>query len=405
MKKILAISLAMLMLLGMISCAGYAEGESLLAKDDSAYVSMTMAELYEEAKKEAAEGKTLAVYSTTSSTSQAVTAFQEAYPDIPIEFTKYKDNALAELIPQEAKGTGYGDVVIAADSSGETYMEWYPAGYVLAYYPAMIEDTLVENYTDFGVPITMEADIWYYNTETFPDGAPVSNWWQVLEKNEDGTYKYKLASHPTSKLGFASDMSNMVLLSDELAQAYKDLYGTDLEYTYDASELGVEENNAGYEWLYRYLQADVTTFTDSDEVVEFVNGSTPEEPILGFCPRLKLDNARDAGFTLDYITDMAPFSGFAKTKYVYICTNTDNPAAARLFAFFALGGEDGKGAGYVPFVDREGAYPTISTFDASAINRFTLEELGSRPTDLQFVYDHYLDIQDFWTLYADKFMG
>jgi iron(III) transport system substrate-binding protein len=269
----------------------------------------------------------------------------------------------------------------------------------------MIEETLDKNYTAFGVPITLEADIWYYSTTTFPDGAPVNNWWQVLEKNEDGSYKYKLASHPTSKLGFASDMSNMVLHSEELEKAYKDLYGTDLEYTYDASELGVEENNAGYEWLYRYLQADLTTFTDSDEVVEYVNTSTPEEPILGFCTSLKLDNARDAGFTLDYITDMAPFSGFAKTKYVYICTNTDSPAAARLFAFFALGGEDGKGAGYVPFVDREGAYPTISTFDASAINRFTLEELGSMPTDLEFVYDHYLDVQDFWTLYADRFMS
>ncbi len=381
---------------------------SMLVTDESEYAKMTEEELYQEALKEYADGHTLVVYSETSSTEKSTKKFEEAYPGLTVEVSKKKAKDLVTLIPQEAKSTtAYSDLVITSDSTGSIYEEWYKNGYVLAYYPADVTD-LNQDYVAYGLPITIECNVWYYNTEMYPDGCPITNWWQLLEQNEDGSYKYKLCTHPASTLSLASDFCNMVLHGDEFAKAYEDLYGKPLEYTYPADELGVEPNNAGYEWIYRYLQSSYTLFTDSDEICTYVDSATADTadgtPIFGYGTGIKLGDAHDNGMKVDYITDIAPFSGFAKTKYVYIRTNTDNPAAARLFTLFSLGGKDATGNGYDAYVNRTGCYPTRANRDELQFNPdHPLASVHSLPTNLEYVYEHYVDIQDFFEYYAAAF--
>lgn len=415
-RRMLAIVLALVMVLSLAACGSPANkpsgddkqetkpAESLLVKDESEYAKMSEDELYQKALEEYKAGHTLVVYSETGSTEKSTKKFEEKYPGLTVEVSKKKAKDLVTLIPTEAKSeTAYSDLVVTSDSTGSIYEEWYKNGYVFAYYPPMVSD-LNQDYVAYGLPITIECNVWYYNTEAFPNGSPINNWWQLLEKNEDGTYKYKLCSHPASTLALASDFCNLVLHSDEMAKAYEDLYGQPLEYTYDAAELGVPENNAGYEWIYRYLQSDYTLFTDSDEICTYVNSGTAEAPVFGYGTGIKLGDALDNGLHVEYITDMAPFSGFAKTKYVYIRTNTDNPAAARLFTLFSLGGDDAQGAGYDAYVNRMGCYPTRAKRDELAYNpNHPLASLNSLPTNLEYVYENYVDIQDFFEYYAAKF--
>ncbi len=431
-KKTLALSVAMLMMLTLSACGGASTESSsgksssgtepsgsesavsreeasqanptLLVVDDSEYATMTEEELYQAALKEYADGHTLVIYSETGSTEKSTKKFEEAYPGLTVEVTKKKAKDLVTLIPTEAKSqTAYSDLVITSDTSGSIYEEWYQKGYVFAYYPPMIDD-LNQDYVTYGLPITIECNIWYYNTDLYPDGCPITSWWQLLEQNENGSYKYKLCSHPASTLSIASDFCNMVLHADEMAQAYENLYGMPLEYTYDADELGVEPENAGYEWIFRYLQSDYTLFNDSDEICTYVNSATTENPIFGYGTGIKLGDALENGLTVDYITDMDPFSGFAKTKYVYIRSNTDNPAAARLFTIFSLGGEDAQGAGYDAYVNRMGCYPTRSSRDELLYNaNHPFETVNSLPTNLEYVYENYVDVQDFFEYYASEF--
>lgn len=426
-KKTLALALALLMMLTLPACGGSSSNSpstdapssgdstaskddapqadpSLLVVDDSEYATMTEEELYEAALKEYEAGHKLVVYSTTNSTEKSTTKFEEAYPGLVVEATKKKEKDLSTLIPTESKSeSAYGDLVIMSDSTGSVYNEWYQKGYVTAYYPPMVND-LHEDYVSYGLPISIECNVWYYNTDVYPDGCPITNWWQLLEKNEDGSSKYKLCSQPTSTLSMASDFCNLVLHGDELAQAYEDLYGEPLEYTYDADELGVEAENAGYEWIYRYLQSDYTLFSDSDEICAYVGSATKDTPIFGFGTGIKLGDAQENGLAVEYITDIAPFSGFAKTKYVYIVNNTDNPAAARLFALFSLGGEDAQGKGYDAYVNRTGCYPTRSSRDELEYNgNHPFATVNSLPTNLEYVYENYVDIQDFFEYYAAVF--
>ena len=133
-KKFLSVVLAVVFAFSLIAAAG--AQDTLTVRDESEYVNMSIDELYEEAKKELADGHQLVVYSETGSTAKSVDKFMEAYPefqDLKPECTKLKTNAIAEKIAQEYVGNPYCDIVITSDGSGAIYEEWYKKGYVLAY--------------------------------------------------------------------------------------------------------------------------------------------------------------------------------------------------------------------------------------------------------------------------------
>ena len=397
MKKLLNVVLVVVMVLA-AAMSVQAQAE-LVVKDESDYVHMTMDELYQEALKEAAEGKTLVAYSNSSSVSKSASLFMEAYPGITVEGTKIKADALEEKIPLEYEGSPYVDVIIMSDSTGSIYLDWYKKGYVFAYYPDAITD-LDPNYAAYGLPITIEGDVWYYNTTAFPDGCPINNWWDFVELKEDGTPVYTIITHPISNLSLSSLLTNMVHHADQLEADYKAKYGVDLEYTYP-DDMGVEENNAGYEWIYRFLQTGYVENNDGDEIIAAVNESTAENPTIGFASSLKHGDALDLGETVDIVRGMS-FNGVGKTKYVYQFSKSDNPAAARLFTMFIMGGENGEGVGYDAWVKRMGCYPTRTGVDAMGWNQYSLDDMNLLATDLEFVNYNYLDVVDFYNYFAEE---
>ena len=398
MKKLLNVVLALVMVLALTAAAG--AQESLVVRDKSDYVHMSMDELYQEALKEAAEGKTLVAYSNSSSVSKSATLFMEAYPGITVEGTKIKADALEEKIPLEYEGSPYVDVIVLSDSTGSIYLDWYKKGYVTAYYPESIEADLIPEYAQYGLPITIEGDVWYYNTTAFPDGSPITNWWDIVELNEDGSSVYTIIAHPISNLSMSCLFTNMVQHADQLEADYLEKYGEPIEYTYP-DDMGVEENNAGYEWIYRFLQTNHVENNDGDEIIAAVNETTADNPTIGFASSLKHGDALDLGETVDIIRTMS-FNGVGKTKFVYQFSKSDNPAAARLFTLFIMGGEDGQGAGYDAWVKRMGCYPTRESVDAMGWNQYSLEDMKLLPIDLEYVNYNYLDVVDFYTYFAEE---
>ena len=398
MRKLVTLLLALAMVLALAVTAS--AQESLVVRDESDYVHMTMDELYEEALKEAAEGKTLVAYSNSSSVTKSASLFMEAYPGITVEGTKIKADALEEKIPLEYEGSPYVDVIILSDSTGSIYLDWYKKGYVTAYYPEILEDDLIEEYAQYGLPITIEGDVWYYNSAAFPDGSPITNWWDMVEMDENGDSVYTIIAHPISNLSMSSLLTNMVLHADQLEEDYLEKYGEPIEYTYP-DDMGVEEENAGYEWIYRFLQTNHVENNDGDEIIAAVNETTADNPTIGFASSLKHGDALSIGETVDIVRGMS-FNGIGKTKYVYQFTKADNPAAARLFTLFIMGGEDGKGAGYDAWVKRMGCYPTRESVDAMEWNQYSLEDMDLLATDLEFVNYNYLDVVDFYTYFAEE---
>ena len=245
--------------------------------------------------------------------------------------------------------------------------------------------------------------MWYYNTKAFPDGQPIHSWWEIIEKNEDGTQKYRLF---TKEIGqesaYLSLFASFINNADEMAQSYKDTYGKDLEYTYDASSFDFEvpENNAGVEYLWRFSQAKMTFISDGDELVLAVHNPPAEDPALCLASAGKIGNRDESGYDIAWCLNLEPYPALLNLECLFIAKGTNSPAGARLFIRYVTGGADGKSEGMKPF-KKEGNWPVRDDVEDKK-NPAKLSELGARANDLSAIYYIYPDVQDMWTYWLSK---
>ncbi len=397
MKKILAMLLAAVLLLGCVS----ALAEDKLGPIWDEWSDLTEEELLEKAK---AEGGEIVVYATSSKMLKVVESFEEAYPDLKLTvYDLDQDEVLSKCRVEAETGNITADVLQAKDVNGSVFYDFYEDGHCSAYYPKDICEHIDPALLRYGYPLYASQSFWYYNTAAYPEGSPVSNWWQIIEKNEDGTQKYRLF---TKEIGqesaYLSLFASFIVNADQMAKAYEDLYGEPLQYTYDPSafEFEVPAENAGVEYLWRFSQMKMTFIGDGDELVLAVHNSTAEDPALALASGGKIGNREESGYDIAWVTGMTPYTGLKVCEYLYTVPGGDNPAGGRLFIRFVTGGTDGKAKGLKPF-KKEGNWAVRSDIE-SDWNPLSLEECGAIECDLAGIYDVYLDVQDMWTLWLSR---
>ena len=369
---------------------------------DDKWSGMTKDELYDLAKK---EGGTITVYTISSRMQKTCEAFMEEYPELKAEAVDLDQTEAVSKLEIEAKSKNINaDILQCKDGNGEIYYDFYPLGYLETYYPTDIcEHIANKDLLKYGMPFYVGLNYWYYNTAAFPNGAPISNWWDLVEVDANGKQKCNLIfSDLGSDSTYLTFYANCILHGDEFAKAYEEKYGKPLEYTYDASATtNVPENNAGYEFLYRLSQLKLTFIDDGDEIVEAVNaGTDSNSPTLGFCSAGKITNREDNGYTIDWVTKLAPFPNVQNCNYLYIVTGCDNQAGARLFIRYLMGEADGQGKGFEPFT-KQGNWSIRDDY-TNPNNPFDIQGSGAIVGDMKGVYDIFLDVQEFWTYWLDK---
>ena len=353
-------------------------------------------ELFEEALK---EDTTINVYATSSKMMKVEEGFEAAYPGLDLVVSDLKtDEVLSKAKIEHDTGNITADVLQTKDVNGNVFHEWYNQDILEPYYPKDICSHIDEGYLKYGYPLYASQSMWYYNTKAFPDGQPIHSWWEIIEKNEDGTQKYRLF---TKEIGqesaYLSLFASFINNADEMAQSYKDTYGKDLEYTYDASSFDFEvpENNAGVEYLWRFSQAKMTFISDGDELVLAVHNSTAEDPALCLASAGKIGNRDESGYDIAWCLNLEPYTALLNLECLFIAKGTNSPAGARLFIRYVTGGADGKSEGMKPF-KKEGNWPIRDDVEDKK-NPAELTELGARANDLSAIYDIYPDVQDMWT--------
>ena len=255
----------------------------------------------------------------------------------------------------------------------------------------------------FGYPLYASQSFWYYNTEAFPDGQPVTSWWQIIEKNEDGSQKYRLFTKEIgTETSYLSLFASFVVNADQMAQAYEDLYGEPLEYTYDGSgfDFEVPENNAGLEYMWRFSQMQMTFIGDGDELVLAVHNSTKDDPALCLASAGKIENRDESGYNIAWCTNLTPYTALLNTESMFVVKGCDSPAGARLFIRYVTGGADGQSGGFKPFT-KTGNWPLRDDVDNDK-NPVSLHDLGARANDLDAIYSIFPDVQDMWTYWRDQ---
>ena len=358
-------------------------------------------ELYEEALK---EDTTINVYATSSKMMKVEEGFEAAYPGLDLVVSDLKtDEVLSKAKIEHDTGNITADVLQTKDVNGNVFHEWYNQDILEPYYPKDICSHIDEGYLKYGYPLYASQSMWYYNTKAFPDGQPIHSWWEIIEKKDDGTQKYRLF---TKEIGqesaYLSLFASFINNADEMAQSYKDTYGKDLEYTYDASSFDFEvpENNAGVEYLWRFSQAKMTFISDGDELVLAVHNSTAEDPALCLASAGKIGNRDESGYDIAWCLNLEPYTALLNLECLFIAKGTNSPAGARLFIRYVTGGADGKSEGMKPF-KKEGNWPIRDDVEDKK-NPAELTELGARANDLSAIYDIYLDVQEMWTYWLSQ---
>ena len=358
-------------------------------------------ELYEEALK---EDTTINVYATSSKMMKVEEGFEAAYPGLDLVVSDLKtDEVLSKAKIEHDTGNITADVLQTKDVNGNVFHEWYNQDILEPYYPKDICSHIDEGNLKYGYPLYASQSMWYYNTKAFPDGQPIHSWWEIIEKKDDGTQKYRLF---TKEIGqesaYLSLFASFINNADEMAQSYKDTYGKDLEYTYDASSFDFEvpENNAGVEYLWRFSQAKMTFISDGDELVLAVHNSTAEDPALCLASAGKIGNRDESGYDIAWCLNLEPYTALLNLECLFIAKGTNSPAGARLFIRYVTGGADGKSEGMKPF-KKEGNWPIRDDVEDKK-NPAELTELGARANDLSAIYDIYLDVQEMWTYWLSQ---
>ncbi len=358
-------------------------------------------ELYEEALK---EDTTINVYATSSKMMKVEEGFEAAYSGLDLVVSDLKtDEVLSKAKIEHDTGNITADVLQTKDVNGNVFHEWYNQDILEPYYPKDICSHIDEGYLKYGYPLYASQSMWYYNTKAFPDGQPIHSWWEIIEKKDDGTQKYRLF---TKEIGqesaYLSLFASFINNADEMAQSYKDTYGKDLEYTYDASSFDFEvpENNAGVEYLWRFSQAKMTFISDGDELVLAVHNSTAEDPALCLASAGKIGNRDESGYDIAWCLNLEPYTALLNLECLFIAKGTNSPAGARLFIRYVTGGADGKSEGMKPF-KKEGNWPIRDDVEDKK-NPAELTELGARANDLSAIYDIYLDVQEMWTYWLSQ---
>ena len=438
-KKLFALLMAMVMVLSLAACGGDKGGDTQAPADSGAstgteqpsdggdaapttdlklgydmdtgenvygpyydeWSDMTDEELYEMAK---AEDTTINVYATSSKMLKAEEPFEEMYPGLDLVVSDLdSDEVLSKAKIENETNNITADVLQTKDVNGEVFHEYYDNGVIEPFYPRDICTHISEENLKYSYPLYSSQAFWYYNTEAFPDGQPITSWWQIIEKNDDGSQKYALYTKEIGQeTAYLSLFASFIINADEMAQSYKDTYGKDLEYTYDASSFAFEvpENNAGVEYLWRFTQAEMTFIGDGDELVLAVHNSTKDRPALALASAGKIENREESGYNIDWCINLTPYTALLNTESMFVVSGCNSPAGARLFIRYITGGADGQSGGLKPFT-KVGNWPLRDDF-VDEKNPAKLPELGARANDLVSIYDIYPDVQDMWMYWLNQ---
>lgn len=391
------------------SMDGVASGTS--AQDESLpdYNNMSMSELYDLAKQET--GK-ITVYSTTTTAQVAVKKFVKSYPEFEnrIEYIESDTNTVADRIETESDTDNINaDVLQVKDNSGEIFYELVKYDYLDIYYPASVCAHVDPELLTYGMPVYATYSPWYYNTDTYPDGCPLTSWWDIVQGYDTTTRSFTDASGQNHQFwtiytkditsaSYAALWAQLIVDGDAIAAQYEAQYGTPLEYTYmdelknNPGIMEFPENNGGVELFWRFTQMMITELDDGDQVVSAVDESL-NGPTLGLCSGSKLDNVNN-GAHVNWVTGLEPYTAFKACDYVYPIKNCDNPAGARFFILYMLGGEDGQ-SGCMSAFNSIGKWSIRDDFEFDK-TPYTIDEVNLKNPDFADIYSYYPDVKAYW---------
>ncbi len=361
--------------LSLVACSAGAkettnDSENSFSEED---FNKSVDELYEKAKE---EGKVV-VYAKGSKFKDVKNSFEAEYPGITVEPYKIEKMEIREKMVREQDSGVFNADVIHTDIEEDLVDK----GYLYPFKPNDIMEKFADGYKEAEFPahyLTVNPII--YNTEVY-DEPPVSNWWDLTEPEWKGKV---LLNDPVSNATYSELMVTIIQNADEMAEAYKEKYGEEIELT---------EENAGYEFIARFIENDPVLMSSGEDIIDSVSQTGQSDPPIGFASSSKLRHIEQSGLPIEASFDMKPRISVIASSVLYIANNAPHPNAAMLLARWAMGEEDGKADGLKPF-NLYGAW--VPRTDVDNPNPFPVDDIIAWEADEQFYNENFPKFRNFW---------
>lgn len=338
----------------------------------------TQSELYNAALNEG----TLTIYSNTTRIYDTSEAFEKAYPGLLTDVQFVRATDLVHLLAEESSAENpLCDIVVCTDSNAVLSGSFVPEGLLYKYVPGDIAEQIKPENNGVLLDFMVEAAMLFYNDSVYEE-PPLTNWWELTEPRFNGRFYMvdPLRSHTTNALMFT-----MIERSDEMAQAYFDLYGRTLAIP--------EGSSAGQEFWRMLLQNGVQFTSSSDEALEQVGMPGQKDPPVAILVSSK-ERKTDLGYSIAPIYEIKPAAGVLVPCSVMLHSGLGNSNAAKLFIRFLLGEADGTGEGFAPYM-HEGSW-SVRT-DVKTPSSIQPEDVHFWNLNRTFFAEHQDEYTAYWT--------
>ena len=337
----------------------------------------TPEQLYQAALQES----TLVIYSVTTRVLAVKESFEAQYPGLTVEVQDIRASDLIAALKENYKQRQYAcDIAICTDSDTALSRDLIPNGLLYKYVPYDISGKLLPGHNTDQLEFLGEGEQIFYNSEVY-DTPPVTNWWQLTEPRFKGHINIV---NPLRSEQVLALFITMVQKSDEMVQAYRDLYGKDLDIP--------QGSNAGKVFLQKLIENGLQYTNSSDEVVEAVGTPGQTDPPLGIMLSSKV-RMQDIGYKIAPIFNIQPSAGIYAPKSIMIAGGAKNINTAKLFIRWILGEADGSGEGYKPYL-QNGTWSVRS--DVKSETAITLGQADFWRLDKAYIATNKDDITSYW---------
>ena len=167
----------------------------------------------------------VSVYTASGRIAKLVDHFEALYPGIKLTVYDLGSVKTIEKTVREQDAGIFTADVITTGNSGQVMYELLGKNRIFNYVPAHYVDRIPSENRDPLLIRVNEAMVFFYNTEVHPDGAPISNVWELTQEKYRGRVGIK---NPMSSGSSLMGLATLVQEPEEMAAAYKRLTGEDI---------------------------------------------------------------------------------------------------------------------------------------------------------------------------------
>ena len=272
------------------------------------------------------EGKVV-IYSASSRMAKVAKRFMDKYPGIKATSYDLGSVKTIEKTIREQNANLFNVDIVTTGGSGAVVHELWGKNRIVNFVPDMHFDQIPAENREPVLIRVLEAVVFMYNGEKYPDMPPVKNIWEFTEAKWNGKLVMK---DPLQSLTNYMGVATLVQHADELAAAYKQHTGKNIKLSD-----GVPD--AGYELIYRILHNDLVILKSGSKSAKASGKPGQKNPPAFFGAMTYYRYNFSKGLVNKFFQDLVPAAKIIYPTYTAIARQAPHPNAAKLFTAFLLG--------------------------------------------------------------------